>query len=313
MINKSSKKEENGPIERIVISCVTFDTVKITDPIEYYDATKAYLIRYSQKDNAYYEYYERVLEILDEGFEIDVHEYGTSKIKEGTLNIEKKKDAEKVIKKKKIKKLLVEDVNRTVYDFQEMLKVIFSIMTEERSSPFKNKNPIYVNISAGTSEFSAAALIASLMFENIIVFSVPTDEYTIKNENEKLYYDEKGKFIGLAKSVKDPRPINSFKVPCPDIYDILALRKYSENSFPSATRMIKILEEDNLWRKPGEETPDPKKDALVNKKMRFQRQFIDKWMKDGLIEREGRGKYSLTAHGKFAIDTYYTGKEIFKE
>lgn len=77
--------------------------------------------------------------------------------------------------------------------------------------------------------------------------------------------------------------------------------------------MIKILEKNNLWRKLGETAPNPEKDTLVNKKMRFQRQFIDKWVRDGLIEKESRGNYFLTAHGKFTIDTYYVGEIISSE
>jgi hypothetical protein len=65
-----------------------------------------------------------------------------------------------------------------------MPKVMFSIMSEERSSGSKNKNPIYVNISAGTSEFSAAALIASMVFDNVVVFSVFTKEHTIGDKKE---------------------------------------------------------------------------------------------------------------------------------
>lgn len=185
-----------------------------------------------------------------------MNEYGTPEFESSTLNIENKKEKIKTYSEK-IKKLLIEDVNEPVFSFQDMLKVIFSIMTKERSTSFKNKNPIYVNISAGTPEFSAAALIASMMFDNVIVFSVFTNEYTINDEKEEMYYDEKGKFIGLAKSVRGPSPINNFRVPCPDKYDILALLEYSENNFLSATRMIKILEKNNLWRKIGKTAPNP--------------------------------------------------------
>ena len=276
-------------IDRIVISCVTFDTVMITDPIEHYDATKAYLVHYSKKDDdEYNECFKRVLEILEEGFNTVVSDYGMSEFgyDSGSIGAEIKKQ----------KTLNVIDVNcERVYVFQDMLRVLFSIIRKERS--ISSKNPIYVNVSAGTSEFSAAALIASMMFENVEAFSVGTMEYTIVGMDP--YRDrETGKFIGISKAVYPPRPINGFKLSQPEKNFILALRLYNEMGFPSATKMIRALKDKGLWNSPDGE--------LSNEKMRYQRRYIDEWVKDGLIEKNGRGKYSLSPEGEFAIKTYYT-------
>ncbi len=276
-------------IDRIVISCVTFDTVMITDPIERYDATKAYLVHYSKNDDdEYNECFKRVLEILEEGFNTVVSDYGMSEFgyDSGSIGAEIKKQ----------KTLNVIDVNcERVYVFQDMLRVLFSIIRKERS--ISSKNPIYVNVSSGTSEFSAAALIASMMFENVEAFSVGTMEYTIVGMDP--YRDrETGKFIGISKAVYPPRPINGFKLSQPEKNFILALRLYKEMGFPSATKMIRALKDRGLWNLPDGE--------LSNEKMRYQRRYIDEWVKDGLIEKNGRGKYSLSPEGEFAINTYYT-------
>ncbi len=276
-------------IDRIVISCVTFDTVMITDPIERYDATKAYLVHYSKNDDdEYNECFKRVLEILEEGFNTVVSDYGMSEFgyDSGSIGAEIKKQ----------KNLNVIDVNcEKVYVFQDMLRVLFSIIRKERA--ISSKNPIYVNVSAGTSEFSAAALIASMMFENVEAFSVGTMEYTIVGMDP--YRDrETGKFIGISKAVYPPRPINGFKLSQPEKNFILALRLYKEMGFPSATKMIRALKDRGLWNLPDGE--------LSNEKMRYQRRYIDEWVKDGLIEKNGRGKYSLSPEGEFAINTYYT-------
>ncbi len=275
-------------IDRIVISCVTFDTVMITDPIEHYDATKAYLVHYSKKnDDEYNECFKRVLEILEEGFNTVVSDYGMSEFgyDSGSIGAEIKKQ----------KNLNVIDVNcEKVYVFQDMLRVLFSIIRKERA--ISSKNPIYVNVSAGTSEFSAAALIASMMFENVEAFSVGTMEYTIVGMDP--YKDrETGKFIGISKAVYPPRPINGFKLSQPEKNFILALRLYNEMGFPSATKMIRALKDEGLWNSPDGDLP--------NEKMRYQRRYIDEWLKDGLIEKNGRGKYSLSPEGEFAINTYY--------
>ncbi len=276
-------------IDRIVISCVTFDTVMITDPIEHYDATKAYLVHYSKKDDdEYNECFKRVLEILEEGFNTVVSDYGMSEFRydSGSIGAEIKKQ----------KNLNVIDVNcEKVYVFQDMLRVLFSIIRKERS--ISSKNPIYVNVSAGTSEFSAAALIVSMMFENVEAFSVGTMEYTIVGLDP--YKDrETGKFIGISKAVHPPRAINGFKVSQPEKNFTLALRLYKEMGFPSATKMIRALKDSGLWNSPDGDLP--------NEKMRYQRRYIDEWLKDGLIEKNGRGKYSLSPEGEFAINTYYT-------
>jgi hypothetical protein len=276
-------------IDRIVISCVTFDTVMITDPIEHYDATKAYLVHYSKKDDdEYNECFKRVLEILEEGFNTVVSDYDMSEFgyDSGSIGAEIKKQ----------KNLNVIDVNcEKVYVFQDMLRVLFSIIRKERS--ISSKNHIYVNVSAGTSEFSAAALIASMMFENVEAFSVGTKEFTIKGR-EPFMDTETGKFIGMSKAVYPPRPINGFKLSQPEKNFILALRLYNEMGFPSATKMIRALKDNGLWNSPDGE--------LSNEKMRYQRRYIDEWLKGGLIEKNGRGKYSLSPEGEFAINTYYT-------
>lgn len=275
-------------IDRIVISCVTFDTVMVTDPIEHYDATRAYLVHYSKNhDDDYSVCFNRVLEILEESFNTSVTDYGSSEsgYDSGSISTEIKKQ----------KNLTVIDVNcEKVYIFQDMLRVLFSIIGKERS--VSSKNPIYVNISAGTSEFSAAALVASMMFDNVEAFSVGTKEFTIKGLD--LYRDkDTNEFIGLSSAVYPPRAINSFRVSLPEKNYILALRLYSEMDFPSATKTIRALKESGLWDYPDSDLP--------NEKMRFQRQYIDKWLNDGLIEKKGRGHYSLTTQGRFAIDTYY--------
>lgn len=280
--------EEGKRIDRIVISCVTFDTVAVTDPIEHYDATKAYLIHYSKnEDDVYSVCFRRVLDILENNFNTNIFDYDMSEYgyDSGSIGTEIKKQ----------KRLTIIDVNNEkVYKFQDMLRALFSIIRRERS--ISDKNPIYVNISAGTSEFSAAALVASMMFDNVEAFSVGTEKYTI--EGLDPYRDETTKeFIGLSRAVYPPRTINGFKVSLPEENNILALRLYSKMDFPSATKMIRSLKKNNLWNKPDGNLP--------NEKMRFQRQYIDNWLDNGLIEKRNRGHYSLTPHGQFAIDTYY--------
>ncbi len=298
-------------VERIVISCITFDTIKITDPIIHYDATKAYLVHYcDKKGNSektfYNELFDTVLEILDEHYDTTLLEYNVEECRYE----EAKTGSETVLidrpSKKLVKELTVVDVNEVVYDFNVMLKTVFSIMNFERKFDEDSKNPIYVNISAGSSEFSAAALMVSMMFDNVEVFSVHTREHMIKDEQ---HYYENGRFVGLAKSVKEPVPITNFTIPRPDKRLILSLKVYFDLGCPSATETIREFKEYSytengeiikLWNWDEKELP--------NEKMIFQRQFIDRWVSEDLVDRISRGTYELTNHGRFTIDTYYVNE-----
>jgi GTPase Era involved in 16S rRNA processing len=58
----------SGRRERVVLSCVTFETYKIVDPIVHYAATKVHLIHYTDKSDArnliYNEFYEQVCRMI---------------------------------------------------------------------------------------------------------------------------------------------------------------------------------------------------------------------------------------------------------
>ena len=60
----------SGRRERVVISCVTFETFKIVDPAVYYAATKVHLIHYSDpsdnKNLIYSEFYDQVCNMIQE-------------------------------------------------------------------------------------------------------------------------------------------------------------------------------------------------------------------------------------------------------
>lgn len=318
MTNKPSRGASGKPIERIIISCVTYDTVKITDPIEYYDATRAYLLRYSKEDGDYEKVFLRVKNILEERFDSTLMTFNTKEGRCEDIIYEKENvssdgggvedSSGNVDVNKIIKELTIVDVNEPVYDFQTMLRTVFSIMECERKDSESLKNPIYVNISAGTSEFSAAALIASMMFENVEVFSVPTDEFMIKDDS--LYHDDNDNFVGLAKSVETPRPIESFSISRPDKRLVLSLRVYHDEGYPTSTKTIEALrnftctvndKKFNLWdwdeTEQSEIRDTLEKSVTPNDKMKFQRQFIDKWMAENLIIRIGRGAYKLSSHG----------------
>ena len=78
-----------------------------------------------------------------------------------------------------------------------MLRTVLSIIQSERA---RGKCEICVNISAGSPEYSAASMVASMMVLGTIPFSVGTQEYTVPTERIPDLYFVDGQPVGLTKS-----------------------------------------------------------------------------------------------------------------
>ena len=159
-----------------MIACVTFETVKITDPIKFYDIDKAHLIHYvkdpkSERGIVYQEFYDQVCRLIKEDSD------NVTEIKE---HVEK------------------------VSQFLPMLKLVIKIIEDELTSD--EPTDLYVNISAGTSEYTAAAVIASMMKPEVIPFSVGTERYTVEDYDDirRAYYTDDMVPVGLTKTVFEP-------------------------------------------------------------------------------------------------------------
>jgi hypothetical protein len=270
-----------GRRERIVISCVTFETVKISNPVKFYDATKVHLIHYvkdpfSDNGKIYIEFCERVCEIINENATVPVE----------------------VIKH-------MENVN----DFTTMLRTILCIIEEENQK--EEPSDIFINISAGTSEYAAAAAIASMMMPGTIPFSISTHEYQAKNIKEIFY--ENGKPVGLTKTVRTPKCLPKYSITIPDRNVVLGLRILDEmNKKKLSTKgpdVIRALKESNLWRRDeGEVVFDHNGKIKITRSdsVYYFRDFVDKWVSSGWVYRdEFRKRYFLTDEGKTILDTFY--------
>ncbi|MCQ2078794.1 MAG: DUF6293 family protein, partial [archaeon] len=170
---------------------------------------------------------------------------------------------------------------------------------------------IVINSSAGTSEFSAAAIIASMMCPNVEAFTVGTSEYTIPNEEiERLYYRD-GRPVGLTSSVHGARTIPKFFIDRPEENQVRALRSYYGRQVSgktlSASAVIQQLKDDELWL--YEMSASSSKTVPKQKEtMYYQRHYVDNWVRNGWIEKpQGIGKYRLTDNGLVIINTFYVG------
>ena len=213
----------SGRKERVMIACVTFETVKITNPIEFYDSTIVHLIHYYKKKskeefNVYEELYNRVCEIIWE--------------RDPTIKI-------------------VEH-NEYVGNFTNMLRTVLSIIQEERAKKDTEYGcDIMVNISAGTSEYAAAASIAAMM-SDATPFSVGSKGYMLSDDEDmkKAYYKD-GKPVGLSYDTYDPKLLPTYSIDIPKKHLVDALRivdqRNERKESTSSSVLSDILREEGIW------------------------------------------------------------------
>jgi len=284
----------SGRKNRVVISCVTFETVKIIEPVRHYQATRVHLLWYTREPEGesgkiYRKFYDSVYNACS-----------------NLPSVEK-----------------VEGHNGRVSDFTTMLSTVLDIIQKERKEdPLCD---IYVNISAGTSEYAAAAAIASMMASRkeslstgtTVPFSVATKKYTVPVEKiPEIYFDKDDKDvpIGLAKEVYDPVRMPCYHIEMPERHLVLALRIFRDRKKAKLpvtnTKMISELEKDEAIWFHGE-TYIGRKDGDSDKERRsktvyYQRNFIDKWKDKGWIQKdETTKKYVVTELGETILNTFY--------
>jgi hypothetical protein len=263
----------SGKRERVVISCVTFETSKITDPILFYDATRVHLIHYTdtshERNVIYSEFYQQVCKII----------------------------------RKNLPKTEIVEHETTVYDFTTMLKTVLKILREEE------KADVFVNISAGTSEYTAAAVIASMMHPESVPFSVSTKEYSIPEEELRKIYYSGGVPVGLTRVTRDPKALPHYRIDMPEEHLVSGLRVFerkNRDGHISGTIVIDALKESDVWYR-VERSADNDAERKKHEAVLYQRDFVDKWKNNGWIEKDRKTKkYCITDTGKIVLNTFYT-------
>lgn len=262
--------------KKVVISCVTFETVKIIKPIEYLENVKrVYLLHWGEsrtnekKTELYGAFYEEVERQLKNDQNItDIREI-------------------------KVK----------VFLFQEVLKKLLSILCMER----EERNEIYINVSGGTSEYGAAATIAAMMVPEVTPFTVATKDYTVSGGDIKIYFDNKtDKPIGLAKTVYNPfeLPVYPIEIPPEDLVrGLRVLREKKEKQhITSYSKMIEGIKDAGAWTRKEQKKP---RDRLQSDKMYYARHYIDQWIKREWVLKDKRGNLTITDAGLMVTDVFY--------
>jgi len=269
--------------ERIMIACVTTETVKVSDPVAYYDATCVHLIHYIRyKDNS-----QREVSNIYAGFYKEICK---------TILINNHNTT-------------IKEHNENVDNFSVMLRTILNIIEHEEECD--EGREIYVNMSAGTNEYSAAASVAAMMHPGTTLFSVPTVEYTMRKDKilKKAFYSDDVP-VGAAKKVGIPNELPQYHVDMPDRNLVLGLRilqdKNDNQLSTTSGQMVLALKNAGLWRNGNSWDSRVTKKKRSNEAVYYQRAYIDKWLKNGWIEKNGSRKYTLTSEGKDTVSSFYT-------
>lgn len=263
----------SGRERTVMIACVTFETVKVTDPVKFYKCDRVHIIHYvkdSQKGSVFQEFYDRVCETI----------------------LADNKDAE-----------IVEHSKESVNNFSLMLSRVLSIIEQEQK---ESGCRIYVNISSGSPDYTAAAAIGSMMSENVIPFTVNSKGYSIGTE-EKIRdaYFKDGKPVGLTTETYPPKALPMYAIEKPPEHLVRGLRVLndlnSKKLKSKSSGIVPILKEKDIWFRDESDSNQRQSDAV-----QYHRDFVSKWVEKGWVRKnELTKKYEVTIEGEMILDTFY--------
>ena len=296
-------ESKTGRKEKIMIACVTFDTVLVTDPVEYYGADVIHLIHYVKdpekyKGTVYQEFFDRVCEIIGSKKHIRIVKNNDVLLKD-------------IIKDRKQDEIIIIDHHEKVFYFDDMLRCVLGIL--ETSDPVNND--VFVNISAGTSEYTAAAAIASMMKPGTVPFTMNTKSFTVEDEKIRETYYKDDKPVGLTKETYEtPHSVPYYRIDIPDkrlVRGLRVLYDLSEGGRRSikAPTVIAILKEKGIWyRDIIAEKGDMRTESDIKRTeaVYYQRDFIYKWVDKGWIMKNEFKRYILSPDGENIINVFYT-------
>ncbi len=192
------------------------------------------------------------------------------------------------------------------HDYKALLRILLTIVREEA----QEDSEVYVNISSGTPEYAAAAMLVCMQNRGFTAFTVRTKEYSVTpGEFRELAYED-GKPVGYSREVFDPVKVVTFD-PAKQDSDLITclgvfadLRKTKKRVY--FEEIIDRLREEGVWTY----VPDSRRrktDALQKTRMQFVRSYITPLVKKGWIKEDEISKrvYHITPEGDAIINVYY--------
>ncbi len=267
----------SGKKERTVICCLTTEVVKVVKPVDFYEATRVFIITHGDENGSPDEsgFYDRFLE------------EACDRINGPDRDI-------------------VEVVRANIMDYQDMMRTIIGIIRRERqrSGDFVD---IFVNISSGTPEYVAGAMLAAMQDEKIVAFSVRTKSRSMTPEQALEAYTVDGKPVGRTSEVYDPTMVMTFGTDVPDsrLVACLGIINGIDPARFSFKKVIEALRSEGLWDYVPEEGKG-RTDESQKERMFLKRNFINPMVESGWIAEDvtGRNRYLLTRKGEAVLNVY---------
>ena len=269
----------SGRKERIVIECIMMDVPMVVEPAVHYEADTVHLIHYSRNHR------ENISEMYGRFFE----------------------EARRQIRERSEAQVMEHDAN--VYDFHAMMRTVLEIVSSDRKRTGGIMD-VYVNISAGSTEYSAAAMLVCMQNKTLTAFTVRTDEYMIRNEDiERLLYRD-GRPVGFSATVEEPEMVVTFDpdrqdaqlVACLGVLKEVQSRKRNVY-FSDLINGLKVL---GAWnyepdRRRGK-TDDEQKEL-----MHLKRAYMEPMVKKGWVVKNElvKGRWDITPEGEAIIEVYH--------
>ena len=268
---------ESGKKVTTVISCTTLETVRVSDPILFYEADRAHIIYMDSEKSEKKGFYSSLVEEIER-------------------RVKEKRDVEFFLH------------NEKVYKYNLMLKLINDIIRSEKAE-FGDFVDIYVNISSGSSEYAAAAMCVSMMNQGVIPFTVWVKEHTVPLDRFREMITVDGRPVGIAKEVHEPKMIETFSIEPPDedLVRYLSFFAQIERKPYTVNSIMKMMEENDLWKYTPTKTKNPAKQSA---KQQFNRSVLDRLKEKGWL-RMGRSKnyWEVTPAGKSILDVFLNDED----
>ena len=255
-----------------IISCTTLETVRVADPIVFYEADRAHIIYMSNPEREDSKFYDGLLDTISH-------------------MVKEKRDVEII------------PHNATVYRYNAMLKEVNDIIAKERET-YGSYVEIYVNISSGTPEYAAAAMCACMMNPGTIPFTVRVKEHVIPFDKYVKMASVDGRFVGDAKEVYEPRMIETFNIKPPDeeLVKYLAFFSLIEGESHTPASIIKLLETTDTWKYVSDKKEHTKNAVTVA----YNRNVRDPLVNKGwLVNGSSKNRWLITPAGRAILDIFY--------
>lgn len=291
--------------DKVMIACVVGEVTLITEPALKNNIDRIHLIHYVKKgternDRAlfYQSFYDETAKIL----------------KEAGIEVVEHSDAE-------------------TYVFRRMMSEIYEILVDE---VVQKKSLIYVNLSGGTNEYSAAAAICSMMYKEVEIFTVSKgyDDRVIDYDQLRANATKDGKLVGSCSAIGNTYKVEKFPIDHPNDNLLKAFKIYSVISNSdyrnSNSVVIRNLILQNVWLAKGPleegaaikgtsvelERKDkgyacPKSKALQyisrqkGEAVQYYRIYVSSWESKGWIEKiPNSKKYKITEEGVTVLDVF---------